>query len=361
MFLQTLWQRGTWWDEPLPHDVKEQWRRWKQELQDLSKICLPSGPSAPVPASDPTPRSLAITALPMPGCPAWAGSCSIHNFEPSVMVISRFCQSTVRTNESKKFVPRTPGITRFLTTITGTRALQRPSCNDTTPTPLMHIRRPSASTIVPIFLSKGSPPEAICQRDSGTETTAPMSSSKETLIPLSLLFTHGVSPACSPAIDNTRRFPGKPLCVPVGGRWFRRGAAWLSGGQSRRRWPKPPQLKQPCLLAACRTAVGSCFSSFMETFLTSRIKSSMDWVASVFSGFGLPVCDCRLWWKSSSARMTLLTSLRASVRVASSCSRIAIYASFEVIPQAKRARRSRSDTPALHLISATSWAYCSMV
>ncbi|KRX77528.1 hypothetical protein T06_14535 [Trichinella sp. T6] len=197
----------------------------------------------------------------------------------------------------------------------GTRALQRPSCSDTTPTPLMHIRRPSASTIVPIFLSKGSPPEAICQRDSGTETTAPMSSSKETLIPLSLLFTHGVSPACSPAIDNTRRFPGKPLCVPVGGRWFRRGAAWLSGGQSRRRWPKPPQLKQPCLLAACRTAVGSCFSSFMETFLTSRIKSSMDWVASVFSGFGLPV-----------------------------------------IPQAKRARRSRSDTPALHLISATSWA-----
>ncbi|KRX58098.1 hypothetical protein T09_14822 [Trichinella sp. T9] len=98
----------------------------------------------------------------------------------------------------------------------------------------------------------------------------------------------------------------------------------------------------------------------METFFTSRIKSSMDWVASVFSGFGLPVCDCRLWWKSSSARMTLLTSLRASVRVAGSCSRIARYASFEVIPQAKRARRSRSDTPALHLISATSWAYCSM-
>ncbi|KRY46071.1 hypothetical protein T03_16867, partial [Trichinella britovi] len=41
MFLQTLWQRGTSWDEPLPHDVMKQWRRWKQELPDLSKICLP--------------------------------------------------------------------------------------------------------------------------------------------------------------------------------------------------------------------------------------------------------------------------------------------------------------------------------
>ncbi|KRY40449.1 hypothetical protein T01_491 [Trichinella spiralis] len=30
-------------------------------------------------------------------------------------------------------------------------------------------------------------------------------------------------------------------------------------------------------------------------------------VASVFSGFGLPVRVCCLWWKSSSARMTLLT------------------------------------------------------
>ncbi|KRX30153.1 hypothetical protein T09_12054, partial [Trichinella sp. T9] len=35
----------------------------------------------------------------------------------------------------------------------------------------------------------------------------------------------------------------------------------------------------------------------------------MSWVASVFSDFGLPVRVCRLWWKSSSARMTLLTSL----------------------------------------------------
>ncbi|KRY06032.1 hypothetical protein T12_2485, partial [Trichinella patagoniensis] len=173
----------------------------------------------------------------------------------------------------------------------------------------MHIRRPSASSIFPVFLSKGSPPEATCQRDSGiTETTAPVSSSKETLVPLSLPFTHGVSPVCSPAIDNTLRFPGLPLCVPVGGRWVRR----LSCGQSRRRWPKPPQLKQPSLLAAGRAAVDSCFSSFKEIFLTSRIRSSMGWVASVFSGFGLPVRVFCLWWKSSSARMTLLTSLRAS-------------------------------------------------
>ncbi|KRX52647.1 hypothetical protein T09_12578 [Trichinella sp. T9] len=85
------------------------------------------------------------------------------------------------------------------------------------PTPLMHIHRPSASSIVPVSLSEGSPPEVICQRDSGiTETTAPMSNSKETLVPLSLPFTHGVSPACSPAIDNILRFPGLPLYVPLG-------------------------------------------------------------------------------------------------------------------------------------------------
>ncbi|KRX11434.1 hypothetical protein T07_14356, partial [Trichinella nelsoni] len=75
----------------------------------------------------------------MLGCPARDGSCLILTFEPSFMVISRVCQSTVLTNESKKFVPRTPGTTRFLTIITGTRPLQRPSCNGTTPTPLMHI------------------------------------------------------------------------------------------------------------------------------------------------------------------------------------------------------------------------------
>ncbi|KRY26580.1 hypothetical protein T01_15034 [Trichinella spiralis] len=146
------------------------------------------------------------------------------------MVISRVSQSTVRTNESKEFVPRTLRTARFLTTITGTRPLQRPSCNGTTPTPLMHIHRPSASSIVPVSLSKGSPPEVICQRDSGiTETTAPVSNSKETLVPLSLPFTHGASPACSPAIDNTLRFPGLPLCVPIGGPWGRR----ISCGQSR--------------------------------------------------------------------------------------------------------------------------------
>ncbi|KRZ80432.1 hypothetical protein T10_5578 [Trichinella papuae] len=222
----------------------------------------------------------------------------------------------------------------------------------------MHIRRPSTSSIVFFSLIEGSPPEALCQRDSGiTETTAPVSSSKETLVPFSLPFTHGASPACSPAMSNTRQFPGPPLCVPVGCRWVRR----LSWGQSRRRWPKPPQLKQPSLLPAGRTAVGSCLSSFRESLPTSRIKASMDWATSVFSGFGLLVCDCWLWWKSSSARTTLLTSFRASARVGGSCNRIARYACFEVIPLAKRATRSRSDTPALRPTSATSWAYCSMV
>ncbi|KRZ35030.1 hypothetical protein T4B_12452 [Trichinella pseudospiralis] len=87
----------------------------------------------------------------------------------------------------------------------------------------------------------------------------------------------------------------------------------------------------------------------------------MDWATSVFSGFGFLVSDCRLWWKSSSACTTLLTSFRASARVCGSCNRIARYACFEVIPRAKRATRSRSDTPALRPTSATSWAYCSLV
>ncbi|KRX13989.1 hypothetical protein T07_1886 [Trichinella nelsoni] len=47
----------------------------------------------------------------------------------------------------------------------------------------MHIRRPSARSIVRVSLSKGSPPEAICQRDSSiTQITAPVSSSKEILV-----------------------------------------------------------------------------------------------------------------------------------------------------------------------------------
>ncbi|KRX50212.1 hypothetical protein T05_7367 [Trichinella murrelli] len=74
----------------------------------------------------------------------------------------------------------------------------------------------------------------------------------------------------------------------------------LLWGQSRQRWLKPPQLRQPSSLLAGRTAVGSCLSSFRESLPTSRIKALMDWATSVFSSFGLPVCNCRLWWKSSS-------------------------------------------------------------
>ncbi|KRZ61353.1 hypothetical protein T02_5526, partial [Trichinella nativa] len=62
----------------------------------------------------------------------------------------------------------------------------------------------------------------------------------------------------------------------------------LSWGQSRQRWPKPPQLRQPSSLLAGRTAVGSCLSSFRESLPTSRIKALMDWATSVFSSFGLP-------------------------------------------------------------------------
>ncbi|KRX18452.1 hypothetical protein T07_12622 [Trichinella nelsoni] len=164
MFLQTLWQHGTSWDEPLPHDVKEQWRRWKQELLDLSKIRLPSGRrrrslrQIPHPVAWPQPRSRCPAAR-----PGLARARSTPSSRPSW----------------------TPGTPKFLTTITGARTLQRSSCNGTTPTPLMHIRRPSASSIVPAFLSKESPPEAICQRESGiTETTAPVSSSPPLCVPV---------------------------------------------------------------------------------------------------------------------------------------------------------------------------------
>ncbi|KRX52239.1 hypothetical protein T09_3391 [Trichinella sp. T9] len=63
----------------------------------------------------------------------------------------------------------------------------------------------------------------------------------------------------------------------------------LSWGQSRQRWPKPPQLRQPSSLLAGRTAIGSCLSSFRESLPTSRIKALMDWATSVFSSFGLPL------------------------------------------------------------------------
>ncbi|XP_003376923.1 Pao retrotransposon peptidase family protein [Trichinella spiralis] len=62
----------------------------------------------------------------------------------------------------------------------------------------------------------------------------------------------------------------------------------LSWGQSRQRWPEPPQLRQPSSLLAGRTAVGSSLSSFRESLPTSRIKALMDWVTSDFSSFGLP-------------------------------------------------------------------------
>ncbi|KRX36197.1 hypothetical protein T05_13405 [Trichinella murrelli] len=76
------------------------------------------------------------------------------------------------------------------------------------------------------------------------KTTAQVSSSKQTLVPFSLPFTCGVSPAFSLAMVNTRRFPGPPLCVPVGCRWVRR----LLWGQSPRRWPRLPHSKQSIAL-----------------------------------------------------------------------------------------------------------------
>ncbi|KRZ83728.1 hypothetical protein T08_8772 [Trichinella sp. T8] len=125
--------------------------------------------------------------------------------------------------------------------------------------------------------------DALCQRDLGiTETTAPVSKSKETIVPFSLPFTHGMLPACSLAMINTLRFRSPPLCVPVGCRWFRR----LSWGQSRQRWPKPPQLKQPS--APALPASGNACSPRVSTDGLGGFSFLWLWTLS-------PVCDCCLW------------------------------------------------------------------
>ncbi|KRX39016.1 hypothetical protein T05_3001 [Trichinella murrelli] len=122
---------------------------------------------------------------------------------------------------------------------------------------------------------------------------------------------------------------------------------------------------------AIETAVssrgGSCGRRLLFLQLQGNIPQLTYQVFHELGGFGF----LRLW--ITGARLPPLVeiffrphdftdqSLRASERVAGSCSRIARYASFEVIPPAKRATRSRSVTPALRPTSATSLAYCSMV
>ncbi|KRY56826.1 hypothetical protein T03_11693 [Trichinella britovi] len=93
-------------------------------------------------------------------------------------------------------------------------------------------------------------------------------------------------------------------------------------------------LKQPPLLPAGRTAVGSCLSSFRESLLTS-----------IWSSLAL---DNRCATAVSGEIFFRLHDLTNQPL------------SFGYSP-VKRATRSRSDTPALRLTSATSWAYCSMV
>ncbi|KRY23799.1 hypothetical protein T12_10557 [Trichinella patagoniensis] len=116
----------------------------------------------------------------------------------------------------------------------------------------------------------------------------------------------------------------------------------LSWGQSRQRWPKTPQLRQLSSLLAGRTAVGSCLSSFRESLPTSRIKALMDWATSLWiTGVQLPAL-VEIFFRPHD-----LTDQLLSFR--------------KVVPPAKRATRSRSDTPALRPTSATSWAYCLMV
>ncbi|KRX45400.1 hypothetical protein T06_2913 [Trichinella sp. T6] len=40
IIIQLLWQCGVAWDDPLPPETKAQWRTWKEELPDISRIVM---------------------------------------------------------------------------------------------------------------------------------------------------------------------------------------------------------------------------------------------------------------------------------------------------------------------------------
>ncbi|KRZ49354.1 hypothetical protein T02_9755 [Trichinella nativa] len=40
IIIQLLWQCGVAWDDPLPPETKAQWRPWKEELPDISRIVM---------------------------------------------------------------------------------------------------------------------------------------------------------------------------------------------------------------------------------------------------------------------------------------------------------------------------------
>ena len=41
MFFQELWQGGLLWEDCLDEDIADQWRSWKSELSQLSRITIP--------------------------------------------------------------------------------------------------------------------------------------------------------------------------------------------------------------------------------------------------------------------------------------------------------------------------------
>ncbi|KRX16022.1 hypothetical protein T07_12454 [Trichinella nelsoni] len=85
---------------------------------DYSVPLLVSGPSLTVSSNGTSQGPGVIQAHSMLGHAAWAGLRTIRSLEPSVMVISRACQSITLTNWLKKFVPKIPGMTRLSTTAT---------------------------------------------------------------------------------------------------------------------------------------------------------------------------------------------------------------------------------------------------
>ena len=41
MMLRLLWKGGVDWDEPITEEVKNLWRKWRNELEQIGKLAVP--------------------------------------------------------------------------------------------------------------------------------------------------------------------------------------------------------------------------------------------------------------------------------------------------------------------------------
>ncbi|KRZ01373.1 hypothetical protein T11_15907 [Trichinella zimbabwensis] len=284
-------------------------------------------------------------AHPMLGRVAWAGSRTIRTLEPSVMVISRACQSISLTYWSKKFVPKIPGTTRLSTTTTSIRPLQPPISSDHTPWPQRRTLRPSPSRMEPSAAPKGSPPVDFRHVESDTtETTAPLSKRRDISCPFTLLRTDDECPAGSSVIARRRR-----SLVPL----FRARAGRVrvrSWGQSRRMWPRPPHSKHSvALCVGCKRDGRSRVASSLSK---RRAKASTALVRPPFPD----ASSSTVFRRPSSISVTISANCRACVRVVGCRRQSSRWSSLHVRPKMKRWTRSPSDFPALRPTSATSRA-----